>query len=169
MSLPLEPPGWLPWTFRIHIWAVLNLSEETFLLGPPFVRILLIRFQAWSIQHHSFVLGSLYSQPRPKAQYTIWALNSTLAPQNSGFFPLVRREKCGFDFSCANIILPFDLHTWECRFAHVGVPFCTPHNCYWHFGTREVSLITPCSVMFPRSNGETLIQWLIFLLRFWAG
>ena len=66
---------------------------------------------------HSF-LDYLCSRLRSKAQYIIWVLNPTIAPQNSGFFPLIWGEKWGFDFSSVNIILPFDMHTWKCHFAH---------------------------------------------------
>ena len=43
-----------------------------------------------------------------------------------------------------------------------------PHNCYWHFEARKASLIVPGGVLFPKSNGETQIQWLGFFLKFWA-
>ena len=43
-----------------------------------------------------------HSWPRPKAQYMIWALNPTIAPQNSGFFPFIRGENQGFEFLRVN-------------------------------------------------------------------
>ena len=99
------------------------------------------------------------SRPKPKAQYMIWVLNPTIASQNSGF-SLSSEEKNGILIFIALILFfPFDLHTWECCFAH-------PIIATDAFGAHEASLIIPGGIMFPTSNGEALIQWLIFLLRF---
>ena len=53
-------------------------------------------------------------------------------------------------------------------FTRVVLPFYVPYNCYWHFEAHEVSLIVPGGALFPKSNGETQIQWLGFFLKFWA-
>ena len=62
-------------------------------------------------------------QPKSKAQYIIWAFISTIAPQNSGFFPFIREEKVGFWFLRVKTIYFFDLHVWKhCFMCPVTTP-----------------------------------------------
>ena len=94
MSLSLELP-------RKSLWSLGSISNLCLAYLRRYsssdhlpICILLINSWVWTIHYHSFVLRLLYSQPRPKAQYMIWALNPTIAHQNFIFF-LSSEEKTG--------------------------------------------------------------------------
>ena len=113
LELRRRSPWLLRYTFELCLAYPSRYSSSDHLL----IRTSLMRFQAWPIHYHLFVLGSSHSRPKPKAQYMSWALNPTITPQKSSFFLLIRGKKWGFDFLRINTIFSFDLHTWECRFA----------------------------------------------------
>ena len=126
---------------RTRIWDVFIMSEEIFLLGSSFH----LYFAHW-------VLGLNHSLPftRPQtAQFSVKAQGPIYdmgpQPYNSlsklWFFPLIRGEKWGFDFSGINIILSLTC-------TH-GSSNCVSHDCYWCFEARKVSLIAPSSMLFP--------------------
>ena len=88
-------------------------------------------------------------------------LYPTIAPQNSGFFSLIRGEKWGFDFG---ILTPHVslISTHESVTSRVLQPF-------WCFGVCNVPLNAPGGALFPTSYGEMEVLRLAILLKIWAG
>ena len=144
----------------IRIWDVFIMSEEIFLLGLSSYLYLLIKSWVWTIHYHSLVLGLLSSRSRPKAQYMIWALNPTIAPRNFNFFLSSKEKSRVLIFLTLILFCPLTCTRRSAIYAS--------HDCYWRFGAYEASLIAPGRVLFPLSNSEALIRWLVFLLGFWA-
>ena len=142
-SLSLELPGRSSWLLENVFETYLSYPRRYSSSDYPPICISLIESWVWTIHYHSLVLRLLTFLV--KAQYMIWALNPTIAPQKFGFF-LSFEEKSGVLIFLALIL--FCPLTCTC-----GSAIYASHDCYWRFEAREVSLIAPGGVLFPLSNG----------------